>query len=487
MYDADKMTIKAGTPGIDLMDNAGMACADAITERFPAGKVSVLCGPGNNGGDGYVIARLLQGRGWNVSVFALGDPDNLAGDAALAAKAWKGSISPVGPDTLDDADVIVDALFGAGLSRDIDGALAELIDTVTARSIPVMAVDVPSGVDGASGHIRGTAFKAQLTVTFFRKKPGHVLMPGRQLCGDVVVADIGICDDVLETINPSAFENTPILWRDEFPLLASQGHKYTRGHAVAVSGGVTSTGAARLAADAALRVGAGLVTVASPASALIVNASHLTTIMLQRADDAAELATLLEDKRKNAVVIGPAAGVGTRTLDNVKAVLASGAATVLDADALTSFADTLDELVDSISQLRERDVVLTPHAGEFSRLYNALPESSESKIEQASALARHTGAVIVYKGPDTVIADPRGRCAVNTKAPPTLATAGSGDVLAGLVCGLMAQGMPGFEAACAGVWLHGAAANAFGLGLIASDIAPALPSVLKEYFTGHDL
>ena len=477
---ADALTIARGRPGSVLMENAGRAVAEAVTARFPPGPVAVLCGPGNNGGDGFVAARLLAEQGWPVTLFLLGPRDGLKGDAAEAAARWPGEMRPLTADAADGAALVIDAIFGAGLARDVDGIVAELIDRVAAAGLPVAAVDVPTGLDGDSGQPRGTAFKATLTVTFFRLKPGHLLLPGRRLCGELKVADIGIPSDVLGEIAPQTFIDHPPLWAADFPRPSVDGHKYTRGHAVVVSGGAGHTGAARLAARGALRAGAGLVTVATPPAALLVNAAHLTAIMLAPFDGADGLTAILEDKRKNALLIGPGAGVGAATRENVLAALLSGAAMVLDADALTAFAEIPRDLFVAIKGYFAGPVVLTPHEGEFARLFPALAASGESKLVRARRAAAEAGAVIVLKGADTVIAAPDGRAAININAGPELATAGSGDVLGGIVLGLLAQGMPPFEAAAAGVWLHGEAGAAFGPGLIAEDIPEMLPAVLRD-------
>jgi ADP-dependent NAD(P)H-hydrate dehydratase / NAD(P)H-hydrate epimerase len=340
-------------------------------------------------------------------------------------------LKPAGPDVLQGHDLVIDALFGAGLSRPVVGPLGDLVAALNASGAPVVAVDIPSGIDGATGQVRGHAVAAALTVTFFRKKPGHLLMPGRDHCGETILADIGIPSHVLDDIDPRLYENLPALWRAGLPMRQPASHKYTHGHAVAVSGGPWNTGAARLAAMAALRAGAGLVTVASPSAALPVNAAHLTAIMLVEADDGAELARLLEDRRKTAVLIGPAAGLSGSTRAKVRACLASGAAVVLDADALTVFADHPGELVEAIAEHPDRAVVMTPHEGEFKRFFSYLGELPESKVERALKAAQAVNAVVLLKGPDTVIASPDGRAAISANAPAWLATAGTGDVLAG--------------------------------------------------------
>ena len=477
---ADALTIGSGTVGILLMENAGRAVAEAIVARFPQGPVSVLCGPGNNGGDGFVVARLLAEWGWPVTLFLLGPRDKLKGDAAEAADRWPGAVHPLGADAGKGASLVVDAIFGAGLSRDVDGLPADVIRRIGETGTPVVAVDMPTGIDGNTGRVRGAAFAASLTVTFFRAKPGHLLLPGRLHCGELLVRDIGIDGRVLDEIAPRSFVNDPPLWSSVFPRPRLDSHKYTRGHAVVVSGDAAHTGVARLAARGALRAGAGLVTLASPPSAMLVNAAHLTAIMLTPFEGADALTKILEDKRKNALLIGPGAGIGWETRDNVLAALLSGAAMVLDADALTSFAEIPRDLFVAIKGYFAGPVVMTPHEGEFARLFPALAAGGADKLERARLAAAEAAAIVILKGPDTVIASPDGRAAITRNAGPELATAGSGDVLGGIVLGLLAQGMPPFEAACAAVWLHGEAGDCFGPGLISEDLPEMLPAVLRD-------
>jgi hydroxyethylthiazole kinase-like uncharacterized protein yjeF len=488
MAQADALAIAAGTSGASLMDRAGRAVADAVARGWRVGsRVAVLCGPGNNGGDGFVAARVLVERGYRVEVSLLGDREALKGDAAEAAALWKGPTGLLEAAPVEEADVVVDALFGAGLARDLDGEAAAAVARLNASGKPVVAVDVPSGLDGNTGQVRGVAVEATETVTFFRLKPGHLLFPGRALCGKLRIADIGIPEGVLAAIDPRQFRNEPALWSGVLRKPAVDGHKYGRGHAVVLSGPIDATGAARLAARAALRVGAGLVTVASPGSALGVNAIALTAVMVRRCDGAADLEVLLSDSRRNAVVLGPGAGVGEETRAMVEAALAAGPHAVLDADALTSFSGRSADLGLLVAARRHGEgqhVVLTPHEGEFSRLFSTLPEllQEPSKLERARHAARVTGSIVVLKGPDTVVAAPDGRASINANASRWLATAGSGDVLAGLIGGLLAQGLPGFEAACAGVWMHGEAGASFGPGLIAEDLPEAMPKVLRGLF-----
>jgi NAD(P)H-hydrate epimerase len=466
MAKADAYAVAHGVPSLTLMENAGQAAANAIAARFKPCPVTVLCGPGNNGGDGFVVARLLDESGFTVRVAQ--DADS-KGDALPMSDKWKGTRVALAPEALDGAKLVVDGLFGAGLSRPLEGPYAQVVEAL--NDLPVAAIDVPSGLSGDTGQpLGGVVVKAALTVTFFRKKPGHLLLPGRALCGEIVVADIGIPPQAAAA---GLHENMPGLWR--YPWPEAEGHKYTRGHCVVVSGGAAHTGAARLAARAALRVGAGLVSVASPPNAVAVNASHLTAVMVKVFDGATGLAQILSDKRLNAVALGPGLGVGGETRALVDVALKSGAAVVLDADAITSFKDDPEAL---FNRLHEH-CVLTPHAGEFERLFPGLLDESASKLEATRAAAARAGCVVLLKGGDTVVADPSGKAAINANAPAWLATAGAGDVLTGLIAGLMAQGMAAFDAACCGAWLHGDAAMRFGPGLIAEDLPETLPQVLR--------
>jgi ADP-dependent NAD(P)H-hydrate dehydratase / NAD(P)H-hydrate epimerase len=478
---ADRLTIAGGTAGIDLMERAGSAVAEVVAARHAAGsRVVVVAGPGNNGGDGFVAARILAERGYRVTVMLVGAIARLKGDAALAAKAWPGGVTE-DPGFLANADVLVDGLFGAGLDRPVEGATRALIETMNALAKPIVAVDLPSGINGSSGAIMGVAIKAAQTITFFRKKPGHLLLPGRLYCGAVSVADIGIPASVLERIGAKTFENSPSLWRGDFPVLRASGHKYDRGHAIVVSGPAWSTGAARLAARGALRAGAGLVTIASAREALGINAAASLAVMVRPVDGASELAVLLGDRRLNAVAIGPGLGVGGATRALVLAVLAGERAVVLDADAITSFADDPRQLADALRARAGRSTILTPHEGEFSRYFWPLDQRTKvgSKLARARQAAALVGAVVIIKGADTVVAAADGRASIAANAPAYLATAGAGDVLTGMAAGLMAQGMPAFAAASAAVWLHGEAARAVGPGLISEDLPDALPKVYR--------
>jgi hydroxyethylthiazole kinase-like uncharacterized protein yjeF len=469
MTAADRRTIEAGTPGLTLMQRAGAAVAEAITARWGPCRTIVLCGPGNNGGDGFVVAKALAEAGYDVAVALAGEQDELKGDAASAAGAWTGLVAPLAPSVIDGAALIVDAVFGAGLSKPVGGVVAPTLRAAEASGTPVIAIDLPSGLSGDTGRTLGYAPQCRLTVTFHRRKIGHVLEPGRSLCGEVVVADIGLIAEPTRL-----FENTPELWLHRFPWPTTASHKHARGRLIVVSGEMTRTGAARLAARAGLRIGAGLVTLLSPPDALVVNAAHLEAVMLKPFETDAELEAAAEDA--DAAVIGPAAGVDDATISNLFALVRTGAAIVIDADALTVFRDEPEELF----QVLDRDDVLTPHPGEFERVFPGLLKSAPERITAAREAAAKAHAVVLLKGPDTVIASPDGRCAVNMNGRPWLATAGSGDVLAGFVGGLIAQGMDSFDAACAGVWIHAQAAVIHGVGLIAEDLPGLAPQGLKQ-------
>ncbi len=483
MAEADRLAIAGGTPGIELMERAGAAVADVVAARHPTGsRVVVVAGPGNNGGDGFVAARLLAGRGYDVRVMLVGEAGRIKGDAALAAERWNGPFAPADPAKLPgggDAGIVIDALFGAGLDQPIEGLPRAMIESMNAQPAPVLAVDLPSGINGTSGAIMGAAVKAVRTVTFFRKKPGHLLLPGRIHCGAVSVADIGIPASVLARITPRTFENLPALWRESLPVPQLTGHKYDRGHAVVVSGPSWSTGAARLAARGALRAGAGLVTIASPREALPVNAATNLAVMVRPVDGPVELAKLLADRRLNALAIGPGVGVGEATCELALTALSGERAVVLDADAITSFSDDPPRLAEALRARRNRATILTPHEGEFARYFGALDSRTKagSKLERARLAAQISGSVVVLKGGDTVVAAADGRAAIAANAPAYLATAGAGDVLTGMVAGLLAQGAAAFEAAAAAVWLHGEAARRFGPGLVSEDLPEVLPEV----------
>ncbi|MEY9197372.1 hydroxyethylthiazole kinase-like uncharacterized protein yjeF [Sinorhizobium fredii] len=470
----DKDAADSGIDSFSLMRSAGLAVSAAALQLFPAAlRFVVLCGPGNNGGDGYVAAEALTESGAEVAIFILGDADNLRGDAARARKGCRLAGLPLGAYEPQAGDIVVDALFGAGLARDLPDVAQTIIDRVSASRIPVLAVDLPSGIDGRSGEVRGASFTATHTVTFMAPKPGHVLMPGRQLCGTLEVFDIGIPTRLVAARASSLRINGPGVWRHYAGGLDAGTHKFKRGHLAVLSGGPISTGAARLSAAAGLLAGAGLVTLGSPPEALATNASHLTAVMLKEIGSAADLAEWLRDKRLNTFVLGPGFGVGKKARDF--ALMLCDRGLVLDADGMSSFQQEREKLFDKIAECGGQ-VVMTPHEGEFARLFpDVAADTTLSKIEKAQAAARLSHAVIVYKGSDTVVAAPSGRAVVNVNAPPWLATAGSGDVLAGIIGAHLAQGFPAFEAAAAAVWRHGEAGIRAGRALTAETLVENIP------------
>lgn len=455
MHAADAAAMARGVPGVVLMENAGRAVADAVSLRWGVRPIAVLCGPGNNGGDGFVAARVLAGRGWPVAVHLLGDRDRLSGDAAHHAALWSGPTEALDAASGQGAGIVIDALFGAGLSRPVDGVAAAALAAIP-RDVPVVAVDVPSGVHGDSGLTLGQAVPAAVTVTFFRAKPGHYLMPGKGLAGELVVADIGIPDAVLDGIPVRAWRNGPEVWGAVRPQLRTDGHKFDRGH-LAIVGGATLTGAARLAARAAMHAGAGLVTLLVPRERADVYRADRAALIVAEVDGREDLSAWFADPRRNAVVIGPGLGRGAGARTLVLAALAQGRSAVVDGDGLSVFAGEPEALAAGIVG----PCVLTPHAGEFARLF--CPDPGEGRLAAARRAAERTGAVVVLKGADTVIAAPDGRAAINDGAPPTLAIAGSGDVLSGIIGAALAMGMPPFEAAALGVAAHAAAGRRMAL------------------------
>ncbi|NVK18178.1 MAG: NAD(P)H-hydrate dehydratase [Methylocystaceae bacterium] len=463
MYEADKRTIESGVSGLQLMEAAGSSIAREIQKRWSPRKTVILCGPGNNGGDGFVVARLLHQKGWSVDILLLGERDNLKGDAKENADRWPFETFHLSPENLERAELIVDAVFGAGLARDVDGLVADTLTAACRMNVPIVGVDTPSGVDGQTGQIRGTSLKADLTVTFARAKYGHYLFPGKDYCGDLIISDIGISDKTVADLNCLVERNNPA---QLFPWPENDIHKYKRGHGL-ILGGQRMTGASRLAALSARRVGAGLITIAAKG----------TAYMIYRQADAGNIVSdedfdiLLSDPRKNAVLAGPGLGISKRRTGKIKTLLHSDKSLVLDADALTMMT-SLDKLPQ-----RNGETLLTPHEGEFSRLF---PQLTGSKLEKASRAAQQTGYTILLKGPDTVIAHPDGRARINTSGTPWLATAGSGDCLAGICLGLMCQGLDAFDAGSLAAWLHGKCAEHHGAGLIAEDIPVILPKVLNS-------
>ncbi len=469
----DRVTIALGTPGFTLMQRAGAALLRVIEARFTPTPTLVVCGPGNNGGDGFVVAELLRRKNWPVQVAMATPPDALQGDAGLARVFFQGEILSWSAGLLDGKRLVIDAMFGIGLNRFLDSPFVNLIETLNATKIPVVAVDMPSGVDAATGGLLGTGVKAAVTITFTRKKPGLLLLPGRDCAGVVVVADIGVDRDAMNNVAMPLAENHPELWEVELPRFLSGQHKYDHGHAL-ILGGSVMTGAARLAARAAQRAGAGLVTIAAEEAAATVYATNLDSVLVQRIAHDIHWQQAVNDPRKTALLLGPGSGVGEATLTKTILALTTRKPCVLDADALTSFADLPEELFGYLYP----ETVLTPHMGEFNSLFGR--NDRVDKCTRALAAARQAGGIVLLKGADTVIAAPRGLGVINANAPAWLATAGSGDVLAGIIAGLMAQRVPAFTAACIAAWVHGAAAAGFYPGMIAEDLIEKLPKTLAD-------
>lgn len=469
MAKADQAAIGRGISGETLMGNAGQAVVNAITERWEPQHAVVLCGPGNNGGDGFVIARLLGDLGWSVRLGLFGNLDQISTDARAHADIWEGPIEQISADLIEGSTLVVDSIFGAGLSRPVNGLVLDVLNCIGERAC--VAVDIPSGVNGDTGEVRGFAKKADLTVTFFCKKPGHLLLPGRNLCGDLVVADIGIPEAVLSDLSISIAENDPALWLSSMPNPNVEHHKYRRGYVV-IAGSSEMPGAAILAATSARRAGAGMVSLAVPKDAAAICKLAVQGGVVRVVRDTGMFEDIVADDRVGAVVVGPGLGVTVSARERVLAVLKHGRPLVLDADAITVFENNRELLFSGITG----PCVMTPHEGEFGKLFN----SQGDKLSRALSAASESNAVLVLKGSDTVVASPDGRAVINSNAPPTLATAGAGDVLAGIIASLLAQGMEPFDAAAAGVWMHGKAAQKFGLGLIAEDLPEALPAVLEN-------
>lgn len=483
---ADALTIAAGTPGTVLMERAGEAVTKTAESMLGSDgrRVLILCGPGNNGGDGYVAARLLAGKGFDITVVALGDPTQLSGDAAWAFEGWEGQT--LSNADFENQDLIIDALFGAGLTRALDGKAAELVSRANEAACPVLAVDLPSGLDGRTGYAQGAVIKAAQTVTFHRLKPGHALYPGRELCGGVHVADIGIDPRAVEEVGYVARLTSADLM-EKWSHLPADAHKFAKGHALVIGGPPEKAGAGFLTANAALRAGAGLTTLAAPEQVLEGSIGLYPSLMRARCDTTSDLARLLQNQRLSSCVLGPGLTPDEATRQLVYAALESEVALVLDAGALSAFAGMAKLLFQRIVD-RSAPTVLTPHEGEFTRLFGKM-DPSLPKIERAQKAASQSGAVLVLKGADTVIAHPNGQADttfINGNAPPWLATAGSGDVLAGILAGLLARSGSATnpvlltETVALGVWMHGEAGQVAGPGLIASDLEPALRQVLTE-------
>lgn len=483
---AEERAVEAGVSLWALMQKAGQACADVLHAEFPHGRVIVLAGPGNNGGDAFVAAQRLRDLGRDVSLYDLAPQGDRTPEGQNALNSLAGPRQPLEDMRLHADDIVLDGLFGAGLSRPLTGEAAFAVEHVNASGAKVVAIDVPSGVNGNLGAVDGPAIRADVTVTFCCKKPAHLLQPAASLCGEVIPAEIGFGRFVATAGGNRLHENAPALWSHALRWPTTTSHKHQRGRLAVVSGGLANTGAARLAAQAGLRSGAGLVTLLCPPGALIAVAGALTAVMTSSFAGADDL--LAQTERSSAVVIGPAAGVTEATRESVEKLAEAGRRLVLDADALTVFANSVASLAVKLvnGENAGGGAILTPHAGEFERLFPGLLAGSPTRVDAVRAAANRMNGVVLLKGPDTTIAAPDGRAVINIHATPFLATAGAGDVLAGIIGGLLAQGLEPFDAACAGSWMHGEAGLRIGAGLTAEDLDRSLREVLRDLHAGRD-
>ena len=474
MYRADRLAISVGMSSLSLMENAGRAVAKRIIDNWAPGEVAIMCGKGNNGGDGFVIARYLSEAGWRVRL-GLYDKNGfkaLCGDAKKMSDGWSGDVHNLDARLLDGVSLIVDAIFGAGISRPVSGHVKELLQAADNSGVPIVAVDLPSGVNGDTGEILGFAPRCHSTVTFFRPKLGHFLGPGADKIGNLFVEDIGIPETLISNFDCKVFHNKPESWGIDFPSPGPVTNKFDRGH-LTIVGGKKMTGAARLAARGGIRAGAGLVTIASPKKAVPIYALDWPEFIIKEVSNFTNLRIYIKTKKVSALVIGPGLGISSRARRLIINCVRVGLPVVLDADAISNFADEPNKL---FNETLVGNALLTPHEGEFRRIFNL----KGSNLSRAIEAARLSGAIVLLKGAKTVIAAPDGRAAINDNAPPWLATAGSGDVLAGMIGAIVAQGLPSFESACMATWLHGAAANQIGPGLIASDLPSCLPAEIAK-------
>ena len=471
---AAETSLFARTTSFAVMHRAASAVAEYVLQHFSPQKTAIFCGPGNNGGDGWLVAQYLRQAGWHISVYAAKPPREYNGDAKRAAEAYEGSWQPLHECYTDNSELIIDALFGIGLNTPVSGTYVEAIAAIQASRAAVVSVDMPSGVHADNGAVMGCAVKADVTVTFACKKAGHMLLPGLAHVGRLVVADIGIKHADLDVMQPMVWENS----QPSIPSPALEDHKYTRGQ-VQVYGGAEMTGAARLSALASARVGAGMVRVAAPPNAYDTYAQALMSVVVERMNDAEAWAGILREHTPNACVLGPGGGTSKLTHQALTGLLATEVPAVLDADALTLLSQDA-RLRDALAS-REAASCMTPHDGEYVRIARAMDlDIAADKLTRARTLANRLNTVVLLKGADSVVVAPDGRAVINGAAPAWLATAGSGDVLAGMIAGLSAQGMDMFEAVCAGVWLHSKAGQKAGAGMIAEDLLDAIPHVLKE-------
>ena len=476
MMAADQLAIKNGISSQSLMHNAG----EAVLKNLPLdhnGIVLIICGPGNNGGDGYVVAGLLSNLGVTVEVVSLEFGKIPSKDNQFYKNKLDQLLFKKTPSDLSNYEYVVDALFGMGLSRNLSEEINDLINDINSADLDVYSIDVPTGINSDTGEVHGTAFKSKKTVTFFNKKLCHYLLPGRQYCGEIVVEDIGISKNVIKKIMPKIKNNEPSLWIDQFPFPISSDHKYSRGMLVINTGPKYQTGAARLAGRSALRVGAGAVTMVCDEETAEILEPQISVELLSVIKEKNDFQKLLKDKRVSSVLVGPGNGVNDETKARTLMALAFVDNCVIDADAITCFEDNPTELfIDTYPH-----TILTPHEGEFKRLFGEDIASMNDKVLRCIEAAKLAGSIILLKGSDTVIASPDGNVVINSSEAPYLATAGSGDVLAGIIASLVGENkMKAFDAACAGAYIHSKLGEMIGPGLIAEDLIDNIPLMIKK-------
>ncbi|NTV48392.1 MAG: NAD(P)H-hydrate dehydratase [Geobacteraceae bacterium] len=504
MQEIDRQTINDyNIAGLQLMESAGSRCVDVIISRFGLiGCAVIVAGKGNNGGDGYVIARLLSQKGWSVKVIVLADRDQVRGDAAVNLEKLPGSVvsfctregqlSSLHMEEIFQADVIVDALLGTGLCINVSGVYLEAVDLINASGRPVVSVDIPSGVHGTTGQVLGDAVRADITVTFAFAKLGHVLYPGAEYIGRLVVADIGIPQKLMEDATCYNFLNAeavrPLLHRRD-----RQAHKGRFGHCLIIAGSTGKTGAAALSANSAVRAGSGLVTLAAAEnihSILEIKTTEVMTFPLPDSGSghlASSAFNAIEQLLvgKNAVAIGPGLGTRSGTYELVQNLVETVTLPmVIDADGLNALAEDITVL----NRKKTKQIILTPHPGEMSRLLGTpIPDVEAIRISVAQEFASKYGVFMVLKGARTVIASPDGSVAINGSGNPGMASGGMGDVLTGIVVSLLGQGYTAWDACCLGVFLHGLAADMVAeekgeIGINASDVIEVLPYAYNELF-----
>jgi len=475
MAEADQMTIASGVPSIELMENAGKAVFNNIPIKN-IDRVLLLIGPGNNGGDGFVVARLLIEIGISVDIFFYNN-GKISNDCKINKDKIDSQSFISEIRNYSSYSYVIDALFGTGFTRKIPSQLEKIFSIVKKNKIPVYAIDIPSGINGNSSIVNGDCLECVKTITFFNKKKCHYLYPGKNFCGEVIVEDIGIKTDVFKEMMPKIRNNNPELWIKEFPFPSSFDHKYSRGLLIINCGPIYKTGAARLAGRSAMRVGAGAVKLICDDEAAKVLEPQISVELISVVKEKNEIQQIFKDRKVSSILVGPGNGVNDETKSRTLLALAFVKHVVIDADAITCFEKNPKELfVDTYPH-----TILTPHEGEFRRLFGDEIASIEDKVVKTVEASKLAGSIVVLKGADTIIANPEGQAVINSSEAPYLATAGSGDVLAGIIASLVGDNkMSAFNAACAGTWIHSKLGELIGAGLIAEDLIDNIPLIIKK-------